>query len=228
MKPTIVFCGYRDWALKIYDYVSQKYKDKIFIHLIKDEEQFRNAGLESINPKAVFFIGWSWIIKPEVVSKWLCICLHPSPLPKYRGGSPLQHQIINGESKSAITYFRMNDKIDAGDIIWQKEFSLDGDLSEILGRIAETGKEGMSEILDGLLEGKSLKLIQQDHSKMTSFKRRTPAQSGIKIQDFRDFTAEQLYNKIRALQDPYPNAFIVCKDNTRLYIKKAAIDKNGK
>ena len=48
--------------------------------------------------------------------------LHPSPLPKYRGGSPIQNQIINGESKSAVTLFKINNKIDQGDIIYQKEF----------------------------------------------------------------------------------------------------------
>ena len=42
--------------------------------------------------------------------------------------------------------------------------------------------------------------------------------SEIKVSDFNNFTATELYNKVRALQDPYPNAFIVCKNNTKLLI----------
>ena len=50
--------------------------------------------------------------------------LHPSPLPKYRGGSPIQNQIIRGVVDSMVTIFVMNDKIDAGDIIAQSPFLL--------------------------------------------------------------------------------------------------------
>jgi methionyl-tRNA formyltransferase len=147
-------------------------------------------------------------------------------LPKYRGGSPIQNQIVNGEKSSAVTYFKMNEKLDAGPILWQHEFSLDGELNEVLNRIANVGKDGISYILDEMLSGKTLKMIEQDHAKATIFKRRKPEQSEIKLEDFKNYTAEELYNKIRCLQEPYPNAFIVCKDNTRLYIKKASINKN--
>ena len=47
--------------------------------------------------------------------------------------------------------------------------------------------------------------------------------SEIKIDDIQEFTASQLHDKVRALQDPYPNAFITCKDGSRLYIKKTKI-----
>ncbi len=42
--------------------------------------------------------------------------------------------------------------------------------------------------------------------------------SGIEINDFQNYPAKDLYNKIRALQNPYPNAFVRCKDNTKLFI----------
>ena len=59
----------------------------------------------------------------------------------------------------------------------------------------------------------------QDESKATFFKRRTPKESEIKIDDFEKFSAKQLYNKVRSLQDPYPNAFVTCKDNKKLFLK---------
>ena len=48
--------------------------------------------------------------------------LHPSPLPKFRGGSPIQNQIIRGEKISAVTIFKINKIIDGGDIYFQKNF----------------------------------------------------------------------------------------------------------
>jgi methionyl-tRNA formyltransferase len=93
----IVYYGYRDWAINIFSKleISEKY-------LITSKNY---SILEHIEPNLVFFIGWSDIIPKEIIEKYTCICLHPSPLPKYRGGSPIQHQIINGEVDSAVTFF---------------------------------------------------------------------------------------------------------------------------
>jgi hypothetical protein len=48
--------------------------------------------------------------------------------------------------------------------------------------------------------------------------------SEIKIDDFKQFTAEELYDKIRCLQKPYPNPFVVCKDGTKLYLEKVRFE----
>ena len=53
-----------------------------------------------------------------------------------------------------------------------------------------------------------------------------PSWKQIKNTDFDDYTAEEIYNKIRALQNPYPNPYILCKDNTKLFITKTYAEKN--
>jgi|TARA_B100001971_G_C18242574_1_gene571902 methionyl-tRNA formyltransferase len=222
MKNKILFCGYRDWALKVYDFIKSKYESKIDITLVKSEKEF-NDIIDKLTPNLIFFVGWSWIVNKDIVNKFKSICLHPSPLPKYRGGSPLQHQIISGEKESAVTLFIMNEQVDKGPILWQEEFSLDGDLTEIFDRIIEKGKKGLNEVIDIYLKQGNLKGTLQDENKATYYKRRTPEQSEIKISDFDKYTAEELNNKIRALQDPYPNAFIICKDRTKLFIQKSKI-----
>ena len=222
MKPKILFCGYRDWSLEIYDFIEGKYKDKIDFILAKTEEDFKEK-IKDLSPELIFFVGWSWLVDKDIVNKFTCICLHPSPLPKYRGGSPLQHQIINGEKNSAVTLFKMDESVDKGPIVCQEKISLDGNLDEIFARIIEKGKIGLSKIIDLFLNEENIKGFPQDESKATYYERRTPEQSEIKLSDFEKYTSEELKNKIRALQDPYPNAFIMCKDGSKLFLQKAKI-----
>lgn len=227
MKQTIIFCGYRDWALEIFNFIKDKYENDLDLILIKTEEEFKK-NIETLNPSLIFFIGWSWLVEEEIVNKFKCICLHPSPLPKYRGGSPLQHQIINGEEESAVTLFAMDKHVDKGDIIWQEKFPLSGDLNVIFDRIIEKGKKAVSELIDMSIKKEPIKGKNQNEQDASYFKRRTPDQSEIKIEDLKNLTAKEIYNKIRALQDPYPNAFIICKNNTKLFLQKSKIEKEEK
>lgn len=217
LKTKILFCGYRQWSLDIYESLHN------YVDLIETPEEF-NSAIKQETYDIIFFIGWSWIIPTHIINSTTCICLHPSELPLYRGGSPIQHQIINGETTSAVTLFIMTEKIDDGPILWQKKFSLQGELVDIFKTISQLGLEGIKHVLDSnnLHEISTL----QDNSRATFFKRRTPSQSEIKNTDFKDYTAEELYNKIRALQDPYPNPYILCKDNTKLFITKTYVERN--
>ena len=161
----------------------------------------------------------------DIIDSKLCVCVHPSPLPKYRGGCPVQHQIINGETESAVSIFIMDDKLDHGPILWSKKFSLEGELRDVFNAIGRSSVEGLEEILRrGHRFQPSLFLdwgVEQEHEEATTFKRRKPSESEINLEDFGNYTAEELYNKIRALQDPYPNPYVVCKDGTKLYLIKA-------
>ena len=212
----IWICAYRDWAKKIHNSI---YKD-IGCNLIESRLQLKNSVPLFNKGDKIFFLGWSWKVPNKLIKDFECICLHPSPLPKYRGGSPIQHQIINNESNSAVTYFRMDENLDAGPILFQKPFSLQGNLDQIFNRVTEIGKIGLLEIA----KGKGTNIVQ-DEKLSTFYNRRTPEQSEIKSSDFLDKTAEFLYNKIRALQDPYPNAFIVCADGKKIFLKAADYEK---
>jgi len=169
----------------------------------------------------VLFVGWSWIIKEGVINSKLCVCLHPSPLPKYRGGSPIQHQILSGETDSAVTLFLMDNKLDHGQLLWQDHLSLEGELDDIFHELGDVGAEGVSAVLRQYSDTGTLVGSEQSHEDATVFKRRKPGQSEILVEDFSEHTAEELYNKIRALQDPYPNAYVICKDGTRLFLSRA-------
>lgn len=195
----VSFFGYRPWALEIYE-------------KLRSETNYTFTPLSKAD--VVLYYGWSKIIPEEIYKNKLCLILHPSPLPKYRGGSPLQHQIMAGEKISAVTICQVTENIDAGDIYSQTPFSLDGTLDDIFKRITITGYLDTIKILERIENG-TIKPIKQDDSKATYFKRRTPEESEIK--DIKKMTAEKLHNFIRALADPYPNAYIVCKDGKKVY-----------
>ena len=202
--------GYRSWALDIYNFLEKKgYEILLFDSKVKyDEEQIRDY-----NPDYILFYGWSWIIDSCLLRDFKCIMLHPSPLPKYRGGSPLQNQIINGETDSAVTLFLMDSGIDTGDILAQEYLSLAGNLSEIFERITEIGKILTLNVLEG-----NYTKTKQNEEDSTYFKRRKPSESEITIEEILTKSGEYLHNKIRMLQSPYPNSFIRTADGKKLKI----------
>jgi methionyl-tRNA formyltransferase len=144
--------------------------------------------------------------------------LHPSPLPKYRGGSPLQNQIIRGETKSAVTIFLMDEGIDTGPIAKQKELDLSDTLNDIFERISVIGLQLTLEIVR---EG--LRVHEQDEEQASYFSRRKPEDSEITIDELTSQSSLYLYNKIRMLQDPYPNPYIVTSDGKKLIIKQVVV-----
>jgi len=213
----IACVGYRAWALNIYDYLANT-TDDVFL-IFRTKEQYQEVALIDFQPDLVLFYGWSWGVPSRIVNKYKCLMLHPSPLPKYRGGSPIQNQIIAGEKNSKVTIFIMNNEIDSGDIIAQADISLLGTLTDILTNIENVGTRLTLNILT---EG--LHPVPQDHSKATYFKRRAPEESEITIEEIKERSAEYLFDKIRMLAPPYPSAFIYTSDGEKLIIKSAEIN----
>jgi methionyl-tRNA formyltransferase len=225
-RINILYCSYRDWANNILSYtkhfLTEEYKNlNVDIVHVSSTDELMQKNLHEYD--ILFFIGWSELIPDYIVLNNYCVCLHPSPLPRYRGGSPIQNQIINGDYDSAVSFFIMDSGIDTGDILYQTPIKLEGDLSDIFAKITNISYPIICSIINDYSVDKTLKGIPQKHDQATSLKRRTKKMSEIQITDFSQYTATQLYDKIRSLQDPYPNAFIRCKDDTILYITKAKL-----
>ena len=139
--------------------------------------------------------------------------LHPSPLPLYRGGSPIQNQILEGKKVSKVTILVMTEELDAGPIVGQRDISLEGDIPDIFSELTEKGTAITEDIL-----AKGLNPQEQDHAKATIYKRRKPEDSEITLEELSTESSEYLHNKIRMLQDPYPNAYIKTSDGKKLYL----------
>ena len=209
---------YRDWAVKIYNKIHEKFKDEHNFFMCIKKDDFDRSLLKEFKPDLILWYGWSWIVEENFVNDYESIMLHPSPLPKYRGGSPIQNQIINGEKIGAVTLFRMNEGLDKGDIYQQIPMSLSGNLDDIFSRISDLGYTATCNILNG-----NYTLMKQDESKSSYYKRRSPKDSEITLEELQTKSSDYLYNKIRMLADPYPNAFIKTADGKKLFLKNSRI-----
>jgi methionyl-tRNA formyltransferase len=222
----IGFFYYREWSIKLVDDVVRMLeptKDNIIREILRfnDKNDLSNIKPEEFN--IIFFIGWSSIVPSRVFNNTNCVVLHPSALPKYRGGSPIQNQIINGVTNSMVSFIKMNEGIDEGNIIYQVPLSLSGNLDDIFTNIIELSAPIILAIILQYFYLERFVTQKQNDENASYYPRRTADMSEIKINDFNLFSALELHNKIRSLQDPYPNAYIKCKDNSFLYIIESKI-----
>jgi len=186
------------------------------MHLLSSPKKLTVNYVKKKNPKLIFFPDWSWIVPNDIISNYNCICFHESNLPKFRGGSPIQNQIIRGIEKTKTTAFLMNAGLDEGDILIQKELSLKGSINEIFDRMQENDFLMIQKIIQEKYT------LRKQSGISSKYKRRSPKDSELKNLNH---SKKYLYNFIRMLQDPYPNAFIKI-GNHKLIFKEAFY--NGK
>ncbi len=212
-----IYCvGYRSWALKIYKILQKKTKHKFKIQSTKKNISIKE--IKKFKPKYILFYGWSDKVPSYLIKNFFCIMLHPSPLPKFRGGSPIQNQIIRNIKSSKVTLFKMDEKFDSGPIMLSHKLSLDGHMADIFNRLTEIGINLTIKVLKN-----KYKLKSQNHKIATYYKRRKPSQSYISINELKNKNSNYLFNKIRMLEDPYPNAYIKTKDGKKIKIKYAEL-----
>jgi len=171
---------------------------------IRNNTEFR-AQLEAIAPECIVIVGYG-----RIVPRWMLdlpahgnINLHASLLPKYRGAAPIQWAIASGENVTGNTTMRIDEGLDTGDILLQRELPMQSeDTSLTLApRLAEMGAELLRETLTALAEQR-LKPTPQDNACATL----API---LRREDGRiDFTqdAQTIRNRYRGFQ-PWPGAF---------------------
>ena len=180
--------------------------------------------IKSFSPDLILAYGWSDYLSKNLRNIAPCLILHPSKLPKYRGGSPIQNQILNGIKKSAVSIIYAEDKLDNGAILFQEEINLKGYLDNILKRMINKGVKGTKKIFK-MSKQKKIKSISQNHKNATYYKRRKPIQSKILLKDIKKFEAKYFFDLVRGLQEPYPLAYIECKNKTKSYLEKVFVGK---
>jgi methionyl-tRNA formyltransferase len=171
---------------------------------IKSNAEFR-AQLEAIQPEAIIVVAYG-----RIIPKWMLdlpkhgnLNLHASLLPKYRGAAPIQWAVANGEPVTGATTMRIDEGLDTGDMLLQRELPIapDQTAEDIFPRLAEMGAPLMVETLEGLQVGTIMPKKQDD-----SLATLAPI---LKREDgLVDFVrpAMVIYNRWRGFQ-PWPGAY---------------------
>jgi methionyl-tRNA formyltransferase len=162
------------------------------------------TALRELDPDLVVVAAYGKILPPSILTlpRLGCMNVHASLLPKYRGAAPIQWAILRGESTTGITIMRMDEGMDTGDLLLQRETDIDPEetYGELQARLAQLGAETLLEAIERLKAG-SLSRQPQDNAAATL----APM---IKKEDGHlDWTrpAEQLARMVRAF-NPWPSA----------------------
>ena len=177
--------------------------------LVLQPEKIRKDYMSvlELKPDIIVTCAYGQIIPKELLDypKYGCINVHASLLPKLRGGAPIHHAIIDGYKKTGITIMYMDEAMDSGDIISQRETEIsDIDTLESLhDRLSEMGRNLLLDTLPSILDGTNQR-IKQDINEVTY------AYNIKREEEYLDFnkSSRELFNQIRGL-NPHPGSSCV-------------------
>lgn len=163
--------------------------------------------LKGLKPDLFILGGYGRILKKEVIGipRIMCINLHGGKLPKYRGSSPMNWALINDEKSFMLSIIKVDSGVDTGDVLMDKAFKIDDD-STIRDLHAVANSEFPKMLVEVVknIKNDNYAARKQDPAGASYYPLRFP-EDGLIVWDM--FSARQVYNRIRALTDPYPCAF---------------------
>ncbi len=154
--------------------------------------------IKKIDYDIALVASFGQILTQEFLDNRPCINVHPSLLPKYRGATPIQSAILNGDDKTGVTIMKVVKEVDAGDIIIQEQTPLSKEImfSEVENQLAELGGNLAVQALD-LFQNGQQKFIPQDNNKVVLVRQLT------KEDGYLDFSknAKEIFDRFRALSE---------------------------
>ncbi len=200
---------------------------KIEYSIFGKEDLFKKKFLSKKVENIDLFVlcGFPYILKKKLfnIPKLGTLNLHAGPLPHYKGGSPLNWQIINGERKIGLSIIKINQKIDDGPLIVQKFFKL-GENQDI-----KDVHQTANKVFPIILYRAIVKIINQKNpfinkNKKTQryFKQRGEKDGHIK---WLKNDENAIYNLVRAITKPYPGAFSYKKNGKKIIFLRVSKTK---
>ncbi|MDE7079694.1 MAG: methionyl-tRNA formyltransferase [Clostridia bacterium] len=171
-------------------------------------ESIRKEGVDDvkrINPDIMVTCAFGQIISQEIldIPKYGVINIHASLLPKYRGSSPIQWCLVNGEMQTGITIMRTALAVDSGDILLQKTLDVlpEENAGELFDRLAGLGGKSIVEALKLIADGKAV-YTPQDEKSATHYPMINKEDGRIDWSQ----SAISIFNKMRGFT-PWPSAY---------------------
>jgi len=172
------------------------------------------SEIKNLRPDLIILSAYNQILPKEIleIPKYDSLNTHPSLLPKYRGPSPIQTAILNGDKETGITIYLMDEKIDQGPIISNIQYPISKKIfyQDLEKELAELGVKLLIKTIPKWIKGE-IKSKPQDESK-ASFTKIIKKEDG-KI-DWQK-SAEEIERQIRAFYS-WPGSFTFFKKNNKI------------
>jgi methionyl-tRNA formyltransferase len=182
------------------------------------------AELESLKPDLIVVVAFR-ILPPEVfnIPVYGSFNLHGSILPKYRGAAPIQWALMNGEKTTGVTTFKLEQKVDTGNIYLQRELEIEDedDMGSLHDKMSYLGAECVIDTV-GLIDSGDYTLQKQDDSLATPAPKITKEMGEINWSE----PAEKIHNLVRAFS-PAPGAYFFHNGKQIKVYKTAVTDHAG-
>jgi methionyl-tRNA formyltransferase len=167
--------------------------------------------IAKLRPDIIFCFGFSQLLKREILAMAPIgvIGYHPAKLPQNRGRHPIIWALARGLSRTASSFFYIDEGVDSGDIISQVDIEISyADTARTLyDKLTAAAIQQIGSFLPTLIAG-CCHRIAQDSSQACYLRKRTKQDGRI---DFR-MSSKAIYNLVRALSEPYPGAYVVYQD----------------
>ena len=168
------------------------------------EEKFI-AELRALQPELIAVAAFGQILPKAILDlpRFGCLNVHTSLLPKYRGASPIQSAILNGDETTGVTIMQMDVGLDTGDMLMQNATPIrdEDNAATLHDRLAEMGAALLVETIHGLAAGK-ITARKQDSAQATHVAKIRKEDGNIVWNQ----PARAIWNRIRAFT-PWPGAF---------------------
>lgn len=186
------------------------------------------SQLKEIQPDLIIIVAYGKIIPQEIIDipEFGCMNVHPSLLPKFRGPSPIQNALLQGEKETGTTIMLINEKMDEGNILAQEKMAIgpDDTYQSLSQKLASFSADLLLRTLPLWIE-KKIAPLPQDDSQATLCQLIEREDGHIVWEE----EAEKIYDRYRALS-PWPGIFSFWKDGekmVRIKLQKVSLKKDA-
>ncbi len=178
--------------------------------------------LEAIAPDLIIVVAFR--VLPEII--WSLptkgtVNLHASLLPDYRGAAPINWAIINGEEKTGVTTFFIDQQIDTGKVIFMDKVTITPDMNagELHDILMEKGAALLMQTIDSIAGGNNPAIDQKEMASASGKTKQAPKISKDDCRINWDKDIDQIHNMVRGMS-PFPGAWTILQNNDEERILK--------
>ena len=194
-------------------------------HPVNFKETDDVAAFEALNLDVAVVAAYGMLLPQNILDapRFGCINIHPSLLPRWRGPSPVQYAIWQGDSETGVSVMSLEKGMDTGPLLAQEKIAIESDTNfeNLNADLWKKGTQCLNNVLDDLAETGALKQTPQSEEGVSYCKLLTKEQGHVDWSQ----NAQQIDWQIRGL-NPWPGTWCLDEDGKRIKILKAKISEH--